>query len=92
MKIVVDYNEVEIANLKVVSAEYLGNFIIKIYFSDGVEKKVDFTQFLSKSKHPSTKKYMDEVNFAQFEIIDGNLNWNDYELIFPVWDLYKGKI
>ncbi len=23
---------------------------------------------------------------------DGNLNWNDYDLIFPISDLYSGQI
>jgi hypothetical protein len=35
---------------------------------------------------------MDKERFKQFEIIDGNLNWNDYDMIFPVSDLKKGKI
>jgi hypothetical protein len=30
--------------------------------------------------------------FKNFKIIDGNLNWNDYDLIFPVADLHEGKI
>jgi hypothetical protein len=24
--------------------------------------------------------------------LEGNLNWNDYDLIFPISDLYSGKI
>ena len=38
------------------------------------------------------KKYLDETLFKQFKIVDGNLNWNDYDLIFPIYDLYQGKI
>jgi hypothetical protein len=53
---------------------------------------VDFKTFLEKSSHPSIKKYLDEDKFKQFKVIEGNLNWNDYELIFPVADLYNGKI
>jgi hypothetical protein len=30
--------------------------------------------------------------FKKFKIIDGNLMWNDYEMIFPLEDLYEGKI
>jgi len=44
------------------------------------------------SLHPSIKKYLDESKFLQYEIVDGNLNWNNYDLIFPVDDLYQGKI
>ena len=44
------------------------------------------------SLHPSIRKYLDEARFKLFDIIDGNLNWNDYDMIFPVEDLYEGKI
>jgi hypothetical protein len=53
---------------------------------------VDFKPFLAHSCHPAIRQYLDESKFKQFEIVDGNLNWNDYELIFPVADLYEGKI
>jgi hypothetical protein len=42
--------------------------------------------------HPSIKKYLDERQFSNFNLSDGNLNWNDYGMIFPIWDLYNGKI
>ncbi|CAN5512853.1 hypothetical protein BH09BAC6_BH09BAC6_28110 [soil metagenome] len=35
---------------------------------------------------------MDEALFCNFEIKDGNLNWNDYDMIFPISELYEGKI
>ena len=30
--------------------------------------------------------------FKGFEVVDGNLNWYDYEMIFPLKDLYQGEI
>jgi hypothetical protein len=36
--------------------------------------------------------YKDEKLFNSYKIIDGNLNWNDYDMIFPISDLYEGKI
>jgi uncharacterized protein YjbK len=94
MKIIVDYKEPESETdeLKIDSADYLSDYTIRIKFSDGNEKIVDFKPFLSKSHHPSIKKYLDEKMFSNFSLTDGNLNWNDYELIFPISDLYKGKI
>ncbi|MBI2258719.1 MAG: DUF2442 domain-containing protein [Flavobacteriia bacterium] len=94
MKIVIEYkeNETTKANLKVVLAKYLSDFAIRITFNDGTEKLVDFKSFLDKSLNPSIKKYLDESNFSKFKIVDGNLNWSDYDLIFPIRDLYKGKI
>lgn len=94
MKIIVDYKDSEtgISELKIDSAKYLKDYKIWIKFSDGVEKLVDFKPFLSKSLHPSIKKYLDEKIFSNFSLIDGNLNWNDYDMIFPISDLYDGKI
>jgi hypothetical protein len=92
MKITIDYNQPEEKTLAINSAKYVGDYAIRIEFNDGNEKLVDFKPFLTKSLHPSIKKYINEALFANFQIIDGNLNWNDYDMIFPVWDLYNGKV
>jgi len=92
MKISVDYKQTENDTLSVGSANYIGDFAVRISFTDGTEKLVDFKPFLMKAIHPSIKKYLDESQFLKYEIVDGNLNWNDYDMIFPIWDLYQGKI
>ncbi len=93
MRILIDYKEEkDFDTLKIHSAKYLSDYAIRIRFSDGIDKVVDFKPFLSKSIHPSIKKYLDEKKFSNFNLIDGNLNWNDYDLIFPIWDLYNGKL
>ncbi|WP_292484138.1 DUF2442 domain-containing protein [Methanohalobium sp.] len=93
MKITVDYNEQKTEKkLEIVSAKYLGDYAIRINFQDGTERLIDFKPFLTKALHPSIRKYLDENKFKNFEIKEGNLNWNDYEMIFPIWDLYNGKI
>ncbi len=94
MRIIVDYkdSETEFDQLKIDSAKYLSDYAIRIKFNDGKEKLVDFKPFLSKSLHPSIKKYLDENKFSNFSLTDGNLNWNDYDLIFPISDLYQGML
>lgn len=94
MRIIVEYkdSESELNRLRIDSAKYLSDYAIRIKFSDGHEKLVDFKPFLLKSLHPSIKKYLDGNIFSKFSITDGNLNWNDYDLIFPISDLYKGQI
>jgi hypothetical protein len=94
MRIIVDYKDQESGfdQLKIESAKYLSDYAIRIIFSNGTDKLIDFKPFLLKSLHPSIKKYLDEEKFSNFNLIDGNLNWNDYDLIFPIWDLYKGII
>ncbi len=73
-------------------AEYVGNYKIQILFSDDKVEVIDFRQFLQNSKNPMTTKYLDENLFTSFEIKYGDLVWNDYDLIFPIWDLYTNNI
>lgn len=92
MKVVVDYKNEDVEELVVINAKFVGDFVIRLTFNDGIEKVVDFKPFLNNSMNPSIRKYLDERLFTSFEIVDGNLNWNDFELIFPVMDLYQGSI
>lgn len=94
MKITVDYDDslTDLDLLRIKSAQYLSDFVLRIKFNDGEEKLVDFKLFLNNTSHPAIKKYLDEDKFASFSLIEGNLNWNNYEMIFPISDLYAGKI
>jgi hypothetical protein len=93
MKIVHDFNETRLEDIiEVISANYIGDYAIRVSFNDGTEKLVDFKPFLFKSLHPSIAKYQNESIFTQFKITDGNLNWNDFDLIFPVHHLHEGVI
>lgn len=73
-------------------AEYIGGYIIHVKFSDGIEKNIDFSEFLKNAKNPMTKKYLDKELFQSFSVEFGDLIWNDYEMCFPVWDLHEGRI
>ena len=92
MRIIEDYNDFQIDLIEIKTAKYIGDFAIRLFFSDGLHRLVDFKPFLESSLHPSIRKYLDETRFKQFQIIDGNLNWNNYDLIFPIDDLYQGKL
>jgi len=93
MKIIVEIlNGVAEDIIEIKAAKYAGDYSIAITFSDLSEKTVNFEPFLLRSLHPSIAKYMDKTIFQKFKIIDGNLNWNDYDLIFPVDELYDGRI
>ena len=92
MRIVEDYTDAQTDVIEINSAVYIGDYSIRIIFNDGVCKLVDFKSFLETSSHPSIKKYLVETKFQQFIILDGNLNWNDYDLIFPIADLHKGIV
>ncbi len=92
MKITEEYIDYHADIIEVKSAQYIGDFAIRILFSDGLNRLVDFKSFLESSFHPSIRKYLDEDKFKTYLIVEGNLNWNDYDLIFPLEDLYQGKL
>jgi hypothetical protein len=73
-------------------AQYIEDYRIKFSFSDGSERVVDFSEFLNKARNPMTRKYLTMENFRNFSIRYGDIIWNDYEMCFPVWDVYEGNI
>lgn len=78
--------------LSVKSAKHVRSYILEIEFSDGHTSTVDFGPFIFSVNHPDYKKYKTEAHFLNFKIVEGNLNWDDYTMIFPVHDLYENKI
>jgi hypothetical protein len=44
------------------------------------------------SLHPEIRKWLDPAAFSTFRVVYGDLVWGDYELCFPVADLYRGVI
>ncbi|MCX6238241.1 MAG: DUF2442 domain-containing protein [Bacteroidia bacterium] len=78
--------------ISITNAEYIRGYEIKFSFSDGVEKIIDFNDFLKNAKNPMTTKYLDKQLFENFTIEYGDIIWNDYEMCFPIWNLHEGKI
>jgi hypothetical protein len=77
--------------INVQSAHYLGGCRLKITFSDGHVQIVDFESFLQQA-HPELRKYLNEQEFTRFSVEHGNLSWDDYEMCFPIEDLYSGSL
>jgi DUF971 family protein len=78
--------------INIEKVKYLGEYKLKLSFNDGVEQIIDFGPFLSNSLNPLINKYLDIEEFKKYEIDDGDLEWNDYDLCFPVADLYENNI
>ena len=80
-------------NILITKAEYEGNFVVKLFFNDNTIKSVDFSKWLKKNSHPQYDMYKSESQFRKFKIEQGNIVWgSDWDLIFPVYQLYKGKL
>ncbi len=73
-------------------AEYIEGYKLQLRFSNDTERLIDFGNFLNRSLNPLIKKYLDIEKFRNFTVEYGDLFWNDYDLCFPVADLYEEKI
>ncbi len=40
----------------------------------------------------TTKKYLDKKLFKSYSLEFGDINWNDFEMCFPIWDLHEGRL
>ena len=78
--------------VRIESAEYVPPYRLRLHFDDGHESLVDFAPFLNQSRHAAVQKYHDRKCFREFTLEEGCLHWNDFDLVFPMADLYAGKI
>ena len=82
----------ESINVDVMQAEQVATYQLRLAFSDGTKRIVDFGPFLRNSSHPEIRSFLQPEKFASFKVEHGDLLWGDYELCFPVADLYEGSI
>ena len=80
------------AIVDIVQAERLSDYKVRLCFSDGAERVVDFEPFLQSSRNPMIRAYLDLEKFASFRLEVGDLIWGDYDLCFPIADLYENRI
>ncbi len=78
--------------IQITDAHYVGGYKIRLIFNDKEEKIVDFGSFIRASHNPMTSQYRDLEKFKRFSIQYGDLVWGDYDMCFPIWDLYQGAI
>jgi Protein of unknown function (DUF2442) len=74
------------------TAELMTDYKLQLHFSDGFAQTVDFQSFLNQSQHPSIRAYLQPAKFQSFRIKHGDLVWGDWDLCFPIADLYSGRI
>ena len=79
--------------ISITGAEYIADYNIRLHFNDASERVINFGKFLLKHNHPQYNRYRDLSQFKKFKIAMGNIVWGkDWDIIFPIYDLYKGKI
>ena len=76
----------------IAEAAQVQRYALRLKFEDGTERIVDFEPLLVRARHPQIRAFLDPRAFAEFRIEYGELIWGDYELCFPVIDLYTGDI
>ena len=80
------------ATINITAAEQVGDYALRLSFDDGTTQTVDFKPFLTLSRHPAIRAYLETDRFAAFRIEYGELVWGDYDLCFPIADLYRNRI
>jgi len=78
--------------INVVSATRTGDYRISLVFDDNKVQEVDFKSFLAHSHHPDIRAFLDQKRFSTFRVEHGDLVWGDFEMCFPVMDLYRNTI
>ncbi len=79
--------------ISVKEAKYIDDYKLEIVFTNRKIRVVDFEPFLTTHSHPQYNKYKKPKYFKSFKIENGNIIWGkDWDMIFPVYDLYKGKV
>lgn len=77
-------------SMKIINAEYLGDYRISLSFNDDKSLVVDFSALLHSTPYPNEKKFLQKDLFKQFKIELGDLIWNDYDMCFQAKNLYYG--
>ena len=78
--------------INIVRVEPVSAYTLKLSFSDGAERVINFEPFLRTSHNPLIRAYLDLEKFASFTLKYGNLMWDDYGLCFPIADLYENNL
>ena len=81
------------ARLKIIEASSAGNLCVNLLFSDNKRQKINVGEYILAHPQPQYNKYLDESEFEKFTLDDGNIVWGeDWDLIFPIEQLYAGAI
>lgn len=78
--------------LEIAEAKHVSGYKLRLAFNDGTSRVMDFEPFLRRAQNPDLTQYRQLRKFKNFHLHYGNLMWGDYEMMFPIVDLYRGDI
>jgi hypothetical protein len=79
-------------SINITSVEKIAQYQLRLVFDDGTVREVDFKDFLAQSHHPDIRAYLEESKFDAYHLEFGELVWGDFDLCFPIIDLYHNRI
>lgn len=79
-------------SINITSVEKIAQYQLRLVFDDGTVREVDFKDFLTQSHHPDIRAYLEESKFDAYHLEFGELVWGDFDLCFPIIDLYHNRI
>jgi hypothetical protein len=79
--------------ISVSNATNIDGYRLEVEFNDKKRSVVDFAGFLQTHSHPQYNKYKKPEYCKRFKIENGNIVWGkDWDMIFPVYNLYEGNV
>ncbi len=84
----------KVTPIRITDAYHTNGYRMRVRFSDGTDKEIDFSDFINSTKIGALQKYKDIERFStSHKIEDGMLVWGEsWEMIFPNESLYLGKV
>ena len=79
-------------SINITSVEKIAQYQLRLVFDDGMVREVNFKDFLAQSHHPDIRAYLEESKFDAYHLEFGELVWGDFDLCFPIMDLYHNRI
>lgn len=78
--------------INIVTAQHVGEYRMYLEFDDGNKHIIDFEAFLTRSKNPQVRQWLNPEKFSEFRLVCGELVWGDYDFCIPVINLYHNDI
>ena len=75
--------------MQVINVVHLGEYKLKLKFSNNTVKVIDLKEFLLNAKNPMTKAFINIELFKQVKITHGHLTWLDGEMDLSAQSLYN---